>query len=55
MVVAPSQAADKIIAALRGQIDPVFLPRRVVHVERMPRNAVGKLPLAELRALVQRA
>ncbi len=54
VVVAPSQAADKIISALRGQIDPVFLPRRVVHVERMPRNAMGKLPLGELRALVQR-
>ncbi|WP_158745493.1 AMP-binding protein [Acidisphaera sp. L21] len=50
-VVAPGAAAPAILAALRGRIDPVFLPRRIVHVDRLPRNELGKLPASALQAL----
>ena len=50
-VVAPGAEAASILAALRGRIDPVFLPRRIVHVDRLPRNELGKLPVAALQAL----
>jgi acyl-coenzyme A synthetase/AMP-(fatty) acid ligase len=29
---------------LRARIDPVFLPRTLIHVDRLPRDANGKLP-----------
>jgi acyl-coenzyme A synthetase/AMP-(fatty) acid ligase len=50
-VVAPLCDGDTILAALRKQIDPVFLPRRIVHVDRLPRNELGKLPMGALRTL----
>ena len=50
-VVAPGRAAEAILAELRRCIDPVFLPRRIVHVDRLPRNELGKLPLGALQAL----
>jgi len=52
-VVAPGLTAEAVLAGLRGRVDPLFLPRRIVHVERLPRNALGKLPdqaVARLRA-----
>ncbi len=42
-VVAPERSSDEIMADLRGQIDPPFLPRRVIRVAELPRNEVGKL------------
>jgi acyl-coenzyme A synthetase/AMP-(fatty) acid ligase len=54
-VVAPTLSAEAVMAALRGRVDPVFLPRRVVRVDVLPRNPTGKLPeqaLAALRARV---
>ena len=51
VVVAPGQASEAIVAALRERIDPAFLPRRVVLVDSLPRNEFGKLPLMALRAL----
>jgi acyl-coenzyme A synthetase/AMP-(fatty) acid ligase len=39
---------------LRRRIDPVFLPRPLVLVERLPRNATGKLPQQSLQALTDR-
>jgi acyl-coenzyme A synthetase/AMP-(fatty) acid ligase len=50
-VVAPDLSADKILAALRRSVDPAFLPRPLVKVDRLPRAATGKLPLESLRAL----
>ena len=50
-VVAPGAGSAAILAALRGCIDPVFLPRRIVHVDRLPRNELGKLPVAALQSL----
>jgi acyl-coenzyme A synthetase/AMP-(fatty) acid ligase len=50
-VIAPHREAEAIHADLRDRIDPVFLPRRIVKVAELPRNAVGKLPRAALLAL----
>lgn len=55
VVVAPGRTAQSIRAALRGLVDPVFLPRRVIHVDRMPRNELGKLPRLALLDLVNQA
>ncbi len=48
-VVAPRLTARQIIAALREQIESAFVPRRVVHVDALPREATGKLTVAALR------
>jgi acyl-coenzyme A synthetase/AMP-(fatty) acid ligase len=48
-VVAPGLEATHIIEALRHKLDPVFVPRKVVHVDALPREATGKLPLAVLK------
>ncbi len=50
-VVAPGQTSENILAALRLRMDPVFLPRRVIRVDDLPRNEVGKLPRAALDRL----
>src|SRR5271166_122895 len=50
-VVAPERSADDILTALRGRIDPPFLPRRVTRVDELPRNDVGKLTDQALGAL----
>ena len=50
-VVAPTLDADTLIAALRAHLDPVFLPRPLLFVDALPRNATGKLPRAALQAL----
>jgi acyl-coenzyme A synthetase/AMP-(fatty) acid ligase len=42
-VVAPSRSPDEILAALRQRLEAPFLPRRVVMVDALPRNPVGKL------------
>ena len=55
LVVAPGASAQAIRAALRGRIDPLFLPRRIVHVDRLPRNELGKLAASALREAVAMA
>ena len=49
--VAPGVERTAIIAHLRARIDPVFLPRPLLLVEALPRNAAGKLPREALKAL----
>ena len=51
--VAPDRSAESILAELRGKVDAVFLPRRVIRVGRLPRDAVGKLPHQALLALAE--
>jgi acyl-coenzyme A synthetase/AMP-(fatty) acid ligase len=51
--VAPDRSAESILAELRGRVEAVFLPRRVIRVQRLPRNAVGKLPQRALLALAE--
>jgi acyl-coenzyme A synthetase/AMP-(fatty) acid ligase len=50
-VVAPGRSAAAILAELRGRIDAVFLPRRVVLMEALPRNETGKLPRRAVQAM----
>lgn len=52
-VVAPGRTRGEILAALRARLDPVFLPRPLVLVDALPRNATGKLPRADLWALAK--
>jgi acyl-coenzyme A synthetase/AMP-(fatty) acid ligase len=49
-VVAPGLSAQQVVDGLRGQVEDVFLPRRVVAVEALPREATGKLTVGALRA-----
>lgn len=51
-VVAPGRSEAEIRAALARTVDPVFLPRPLRKVDRLPRNATGKLPRAALLAMV---
>ena len=44
LVVAPGRTIPGLLADLRDRIDPVFLPRRLIQVESLPRNSLGKLP-----------
>ena len=44
VAVAPQLDAARITIALRERIDPVFLPRPLLLVERLPRTECGKLP-----------
>lgn len=54
-VSAPASLDDAtILAALREASDPVFLPRRIVRIDALPRNDTGKLPRAALLALLAR-
>ena len=53
-VVAPGISGAALMEQLRQRIDPVFLPRPLILVDQLPRNATGKLPqqaLQELAAL----
>ncbi|MDE2503834.1 MAG: acyl-CoA synthetase, partial [Burkholderiales bacterium] len=52
-VVAPTLRAGDIVGALRGHLEPLFIPRRIVHVEALPREATGKLTAAALRRLAE--
>ncbi|PJK14092.1 AMP-ligase [Lysobacteraceae bacterium NML07-0707] len=52
VVVAPDMDDAAIIAQLRSVTDPVFLPRRIIRVDALPRNETGKLPRQALLALL---
>jgi acyl-coenzyme A synthetase/AMP-(fatty) acid ligase len=54
VVVAPALSAAALTEHLRRRIDPVFLPRPLIFVESLPRNATGKLPQQELQQLANR-
>ena len=54
-VVAPGLSAAAVIESLRQRIDAVFLPRPLLIVERLPRNATGKLPQQALQSLAEKA
>ena len=48
-VVAPTLAPGVVVAELRHRIESVFVPRRVVQVRSLPREATGKLTARALR------
>lgn len=51
-VVAPGLDARAIRTALRPHLDAVFLPRPIVLLDALPRNATGKLTAAALAQLI---
>ena len=53
-VVAPGLEAAALTDELRLRIDPVFLPRPLMFVEKLPRNGTGKLPQEALKGLAAR-
>ncbi len=53
IAVAPGLTRQTLIAGLAGRIDPVFYPRRVVFVDRLPRNEAGKLPRESLLRILE--
>jgi acyl-coenzyme A synthetase/AMP-(fatty) acid ligase len=53
--VAPALAPEAILKALRERIDCAFLPRPLVVVDALPRNATGKLPREGLLKLAAEA
>jgi acyl-coenzyme A synthetase/AMP-(fatty) acid ligase len=55
LVVAPGLDAGTVTEQLRQRIDPVFLPRPLLFVDALPRNATGKLPQDALRLLAASA
>ena len=50
-VVAPQLDAARLLEALRERIDAAFLPRPLLFVAQLPRNATGKLSQEALRSL----
>lgn len=54
VVAAPTLSGAALTELLRQRIDPVFLPRPLIMVERLPRNATGKLPQQALERLAKR-
>ena len=54
-VVAPGVSREHIVGALRERIDAAFLPRRIVWVDALPRDATGKLPSTRLATLAAQA
>ena len=51
--VAPGTTAAAILAALRRDLDPVFLPRPLHLVDALPRTANGKITRDGLEALAR--
>lgn len=54
LVVAKELTESQILALLAPMVDPVFLPRPLLRVPRLPRNDVGKLPRGALLAALDR-
>ena len=52
-VVAPELNTTNLLAVLREHIAPVFLPRPLLFVDRLPRNETGKLSRASLKDLFE--
>ncbi|MGB3068515.1 MAG: AMP-binding protein [Ottowia sp.] len=51
LIVAPELNPETLLDELRARIDPVFLPRPLIRVDALPRNATGKLVRSDLLAL----
>ena len=54
LAVAPGLTPEAILLLLRERIDAAFLPRPLVLVEALPRDALGKLPREALLELIGR-
>jgi acyl-coenzyme A synthetase/AMP-(fatty) acid ligase len=54
LVVVEGLTEAELLAHLSPLMDPVFLPRPLVLVPRLPRNELGKLPREQLLVALQR-
>jgi len=54
LVVAEGLSEAAVLEQIAAGMDPVFLPRPLVFVSRLPRNDVGKLPREQLIAALER-
>jgi acyl-coenzyme A synthetase/AMP-(fatty) acid ligase len=54
VVVAPGLDTARLTEELRLRVDPAFMPRPLLLVDSLPRNASGKLPLAAVEDLLAR-
>lgn len=52
LVVASKLTAEEVSEHLRDRVDPVFIPRPLLIVPRLPRNELGKMPRAQLLAML---
>jgi acyl-coenzyme A synthetase/AMP-(fatty) acid ligase len=52
LVVAPDLTPALLMQALRERIDAIFLPRPLLFVDALPRNATGKLPGQAVRSML---
>ena len=52
VVEAPGLEEASIMRALRSQVDPVFLPRRIRLVDKLPRSPIGKIRHLAILALL---
>jgi acyl-coenzyme A synthetase/AMP-(fatty) acid ligase len=52
-VVAPELTAAQVISGLRALLEPAFVPRKVVHVASLPREATGKITAQALRGFAR--
>lgn len=52
-VVAPGKSGEEILQRLRAHVDPVFLPRPLVRVPKLPRNETGKLPRESVHEMIR--
>jgi len=53
LYVSTSLAPVELRKALRGRVDPAFMPRPLYRVPQLPRDANGKLPRAALMSLLE--
>jgi acyl-coenzyme A synthetase/AMP-(fatty) acid ligase len=53
LVVAPGRTSAKIRQDFAKTIDPAFIPRPLLIIDQLPRNAAGKLPLAALDRMIK--
>jgi len=45
------QKSRQIKDYLKNKIEAVFLPKKIIYISELPRNATGKLPLSQLKNL----
>lgn len=53
VVAAPGLDRETLLRELRQRVDPAFLPRPLIFVDALPRNALGKLPRDALLRLAR--
>ena len=52
--VAPDRSVEQVLASLKTMVDPLFVPRPLYRVNRLPRNETGKLTQEALSQLAER-